>query len=276
MTLTKTKSRNTAPSMPAAASLQENGFRSLLKETGEMSLFGFRFLNQFWRPPYEFKELARQAYQIGFKSVGIISVTGFIMGLVLTLQSAPTLKGFGAEAMLPAMVSVSIVREIGPIIAALIFAGKVGSSIGAELGSMKVTEQIDAMEVSASNPFHYIVVTRILATTLMLPVLVFYTDAVGLLGGFVGVNISQDIDYRLYLSMCFDALEYSDVVPATIKTFFFGNVVGVIGCFKGYNTESGTEGVGKAANSAVVISMLAVFLIDMLTVQATQIYYNNQ
>ncbi|MES2388356.1 MAG: ABC transporter permease [Bacteroidota bacterium] len=273
--MTKSTKKGGAAAAVAAPAPTPGAFSSFLEELSGITLFGLKFLREFWRPPYEFKQVIQQCYHIGYQSVGIISITGFIMGLVLTLQSQPTLKEFGAESMLPAMVSVSIVREIGPIIAALIFAGKVGSGIGAELGSMKVTEQIDAMEVSATNPFHYLVVTRILATTLMLPILVFYTDAIALIGGYVGVNISQDVDYRLFISMCFDALEFSDVVPATIKTFFFGYAVGVIGCFKGYNTEDGTMGVGKSANSAVVVSMLSVFVLDMLAVQMQQIYFNN-
>jgi phospholipid/cholesterol/gamma-HCH transport system permease protein len=143
--------------------------KAILIEIGEISYFAGRFFKEFWKPPYEFKELLRQCYYIGNRSLFLVGVTGFIIGLVFTLQSRPTLQEFGAVSWMASMVSVSIIREIGPIITALICAGRIGSGIGAELGSMKVTEQIDAMEVSGTNPFKYLVITRILATTLMLP-----------------------------------------------------------------------------------------------------------
>src|SRR5271154_849416 len=148
-----------------------NAFKSFFAAVTQLSLFAWRFLKEVFKPPYEFKELVKQSYLIGYKSFPLVAITGFIMGLVLTIQSRPTLAEFGAESWLPAMVAVSIIREIGPVITALIFAGKVGSGIGAELASMKVTEQIDSMEVSGINPFKYIVVTRVVATSLMLPLL---------------------------------------------------------------------------------------------------------
>ena len=141
----------------------------------------------------------KQSFLIGYKSLPLVAITGFIIGLVLTIQSRPTLAKFGSESLLPAMVAISIIREIGPVITALIFAGKVGSGIGAELGSMNVTEQIDAMQVSDNNPFKYLVVTRILSATLMLPLLVILADGVGLLGSFVGVNIKGDVSIYLFL-----------------------------------------------------------------------------
>jgi phospholipid/cholesterol/gamma-HCH transport system permease protein len=151
-------------------------------EVTHLSRFAFRFFKEVIRPPYEFKELVKQCYLIGYKSFPLVAITGFIIGLVLTIQSRPTLAQFGAESWLPAMVAISIIREIGPVITALIFTGKVGSGIGAELASMKVTEQIDAMEVSGMNPFNYLVVTRILAATVMLPALVIIADFISLYG----------------------------------------------------------------------------------------------
>src|ERR1041385_5443337 len=156
-------------------------------EVDTLTRFTGRFLKTALKPPYEFSEIFRQSFIIGYKSLSLVAVTGFIMGLVLTIQSRPTLARFGAESWLPGMVAISIIREIGPVITALICAGKVGSGIGAELASMKVTEQIDAMEVSAINPFKYVVVTRVLSTTLMLPVLVIFSDTISLLGSFAGV-----------------------------------------------------------------------------------------
>jgi len=240
-------------------------------EAGAVARFTAGFFRQAFRPGYEFREFLRQCYTIGYLSLPLVAVTGFIMGLVLTMQLRPSLVDYGVEAELPAMVAIAVIREIGPVITALIFAGKIGSSIGAELGSMRVTEQIDAMEVSGTNPFKYLVVTRIAAATLMLPVLVVLSDAISLYGAYLGVNIKAVTSPGLFITQVFDALDFSDVVPAIIKTFFFGFAVGVIGCYKGYHSSKGTEGVGRATNAAVVISSLIIFIIDLVVVQITDI-----
>lgn len=235
-------------------------------------MFTVRFFKEVFVPPYEFNELVRQAYQIGYRSLPLVAITGFIMGLVLTIQSRPTLVEFGAESWLPAMVAVSIIREIGPVITALIFAGKVGSGIGAELASMKVTEQIDAMEVSGINPFKYIVVTRIAAATIMLPVLVILADFVALYGAYIGVNLKGDVSVTLFFMNVFEKLTFADVFPALIKTFFFGFIVALIGCYKGYYANKGTAGVGDAANASVVMASLSIFILDMIAVQITSLF----
>ncbi len=242
-------------------------------DAGHATKFVGRFFKELVTPPYEWKEFVKQCYIIGYKSLPLVGITGFIMGLVLTIQSRPTLATFGAESWLPGMVALSLIREIAPVITALICAGKIASGIGAELGSMKVTEQIDAMEVSAINPYKYLVVTRILATTLMVPLLVIFADGIGILGGFVGINIHSDVNLFRYFSQVLDSLDFIDIFPATIKTFFFGFFIGMIGCYKGYNASNGTESVGKAANAAVVVSSLSIFLIDMLAVQITDLFY---
>lgn len=247
-------------------------FRDFFEDIAELTRFTTRYVKELIRPPYEFNELLRQSYAIGYKSFPLVCITGFIMGLVLTIQSRPTLVEFGAESWLPAMVAVSIVREIGPVITALIFAGKVGSGIGAELASMKVTEQIDAMEVSGVNPFKFIVVTRVLATTLMLPLLVILSDGVAMYGAYVGVNLKGDVSFYLFFSQVFAKLSYADLLPAVLKTFFFGFMIGIISCFKGYNSNKGTEGVGESANTAVVLGSLSVFIIDMIAVQITSLF----
>lgn len=242
-------------------------------DAGHATKFAGRFFTELITPPYEIKEFVKQCYIIGYKSLPLVGITGFIMGLVLTLQSRPTLAEFGAESWLPGMVALSLIREIAPVITALICAGKIASGIGAELGSMKVTEQIDAMEVSAINPYKYLVVTRILASTLMVPLLVIFADGIGILGGFVGINIHSDVNLFRYFSQVLDSLDFIDVFPATVKTFFFGFFIGMIGCYKGYNAGNGTESVGKAANAAVVVSSLSIFIIDMLAVQITDLFY---
>ncbi len=241
--------------------------QEFFKEIGMMSEFGFRFFKEGFTPRYEFREMIRQCYYVGYKSLPLVALTAFIMGLVITIQSRPTLVEFGAEDWLPKMVSVSLVREIAPVITALICAGKVGSGMGAELGSMKVTEQIDAMEVSGTNPYKYLVVTRVFATVFMIPLLAILADAVSLYGGYLGCNIRGIVSWQLYWNQVFETLSYSDLIPAVLKTFFFGYAIGIIGCYKGYYTTKGTEGVGQSANSAVVLSSLMVFIIDLLAVQ---------
>ncbi len=245
------------------------GIHDFLFEAGDTARFAARFFREVFFPPFEFKEVLRQCFEIGYRSLPLVGLTAFIIGLVITLQSRPTLIEFGAEAWLPKMVSVSIIREIGPVIVALICAGKIGSSIGAELGSMKVTEQIDAMEVSGTNPFKYIVVTRIIATTLMIPLLVIIGDFIALYGSYLAVNVNGSVSFTLFFHQVFGILLYSDFIPAFIKSFFFGFAIGLIGCYKGYNSKKGTEGVGRSANSAVVVSSLLVFIIDLLVVQIT-------
>ncbi|MGD1045116.1 MAG: ABC transporter permease [Bacteroidota bacterium] len=241
-------------------------------EVSSLTVFTLRFFKEAFKPPYEINELVKQFFLVGYKSLPLVGITGFIIGLVLTIQSRPTLAKFGAESWLPAMVAVSIIREIGPVVTALIFAGKVGSGIGAELASMNVTEQIDAMWVSDTNPFKYLVDTRVMAATLMLPVLVVFADTIGLLGSFVGVNLKGHVSFYLFFSQVFQSLAFNDLLPAFIKTFFFGFAIGIIGSYKGYHSNKGTEGVGKAANSAVVFASLMVFILDMIAVQITSLF----
>jgi phospholipid/cholesterol/gamma-HCH transport system permease protein len=251
-----------------------SSLKNICNDAGSFSLFTVRFFKEVFKPPYEVKEFIRQCYSIGYKSLPLVIITGFIMGLVLTLQSRPTLVDFGAESWLPGMVALSLIREITPVITALICAGKISSGIGAELGSMKVTEQIDAMEVSAINPYKYLVVTRVLATTLMVPLLVILADGIGICGGYAGMNIHSDVNMFRYFSQVLDSLSFLDIIPATIKTIFFGFFIGMIGCYKGFNAASGTESVGMAANSAVVAASLTIFIIDMLAVQITDLFFN--
>lgn len=245
--------------------------KQFLIETGDISGFTGRFMRQAFRPRYEIIEFLHQCFMIGYKSFPLVGLTGFIMGLVLTMQLRPSLIDYGVESQLPAMVGIAIIREIGPVITALIFAGKIGSSIGAELGSMRVTEQIDAMEVSGTNPFKYLVVTRVFACTLMLPILVILSDAVSLYGSYLGMNIRSVTSFNLFFTQVLNNISFSDLLPATIKTFFFGFAVGIVGCYKGYYSKKGTEGVGRSANSAVVVSSLMVFIIDLIAVQITDL-----
>jgi len=242
---------------------------NFLTDVADVFLFIMQILKEAFSGNFEFKEFFRQCFQIGYKSLPLISITGAIMGLVLTIQSRPVLVDFGAVTMLPGMVAVSLIREMGPVITALICAGKIGSGMGAELGSMKVSEQIDAMEVSSTNPIRFLVVTRVFAATLMIPLLILYADAFGIVGSWAGANIKGDVSLVLFMSQAFHYIDFIDFMPAVIKSFFFGAVIGLVGCYKGYNAGRGTESVGIAANSAVVLASLLVIIVDVIAVQIT-------
>ncbi|WP_111670385.1 MlaE family ABC transporter permease [Algoriphagus litoralis] len=230
-------------------------------------IFVKRFFQEVFLPPYEFKEVVHQCYRIGVESLPLISLTGFIVGIVFTNQSRPSLSEFGAASWLPSLISIAVVRAMGPLVTALIAAGKVGSSIGAEIGSMKVTEQIDAMEVSATNPFKFLVVTRVLATTLMIPLLVMYTDFVALMGSFLSVNKNELVSMSTFFVQVFESITFLDVTSSIFKSILFGFTIGIVGCYKGYNSSKGTEGVGRAANAAVVMAMFLIFIEELLVLQ---------
>ncbi len=231
----------------------------------------YKFILTFFKkalyPPYEWREILNQCFAVGNKSVFLITFTCFLAGIVFTKQSQPSLASFGAESWLPSLVSQAVVRSLGPLITGLICAGKLGSNIGAELGSMQVTEQIDAMEVSGTRPFSYLVVTRVLGTTLMLPLLVIYADGVALLGSFVMVNSFNDSGFLLYFNEVASSITYLDIFSSLIKSALFGFAIGIISTYAGYHSEKGTTGVGKAANTAVVVSMIFIFVIDLIMLQ---------
>jgi len=240
---------------------------------GGLTAFSIRFFAEVFRPPYEISEIRKHMDELGVKTFSIVSVTGFILGLVLGMQTQPVLARFGAEMFLPGTIALSVIRELGPVLTALIFAGRVGSGIGAELGSMRVTEQIDAMEVSAVDPFRYLVVTRVIATTLMLPLLTIYVDFIALIGGYIAVIITQNLTFAYYIQLVLEAVRFSDVIPGVTKTFVFGFIVGIVGSYLGFNATKGTEGVGKASTTAVVISSLLIILFDMILVRLTLIIF---
>ncbi len=236
---------------------------------GGLTDFSIRFFLEVFRPPYEIKEIIKHMDELGVKTFSIVSITGFIIGLVLGMQSQPVLARFGAEMFLPGMISLSVIRELGPVLTALIFAGRVGSGIGAELGSMRVTEQIDALEVSAVDPFRFLVVTRVIATIFMLPLLTIYVNFIAIIGGYISVIITKNMTFSYYTQLALDAITFSDVLPAIAKTFVFGFIVGIVGSYLGFNATKGTEGVGKASTTSVVISSLLILLVDSIMVRLT-------
>lgn len=261
-----TTDKSPAPAAQKAPSFKtrlSNAFVSLYN----INNFILRFFRQAFVPPFEFKEIMRQCYETGVRSFTLITFTGFITGLIFTKQSRPSLASFGAQSWLPSLVSIAIMRALAPLITALIAAGKVGSSIGAELGSMKVTEQIDAMEVSGTKPFKYLVCTRVIATTITIPILATYTGFVALFGGYLNVAVNEGTSYTTFWEQVFEPLTFVDFTASLAKAIVFGFTIGIVGCYQGYNSTKGTEGVGKAANGAVVTAMFLVFVEEILIVQ---------
>lgn len=241
-----------------------------LIELANIHRFVMRFFKEVFVRPFEFREIVKQSYEIGYKSLPLMSVTGFIIGFVFTNQSRPSLADFGAQAMLPSVIGIAVIRALAPLVTALISAGKVGSQIGAELGSMRVTEQIDAMEVSGINPFKFLVVSRVVATTIMIPVLTCYVAFVALMGGYLSVHIHESTSFNIFVFEFFHSLSYVDVLSTLIKSAIFGYTIGIVGSFQGYHSNKGTEGVGKAANWAVVMSMFLIFIEELLIAQVIQ------
>jgi phospholipid/cholesterol/gamma-HCH transport system permease protein len=233
------------------------------------SQFVLRFLRAAFRRPFELEEFVRQCYQVGVLSLALITLTGFVTGVVFTKQSRPSLEAFGATSWLPSLITIALVRALAPLVTALIVAGKVGSNIGSELASMKVTEQIDAMEVSATNPFRFLVVTRVLATTLMLPILMLHCAFVGLLGSYWNVHTHELTSLGSFLDKAFEQITFLDVGASVAKSLVFGFTVGIVACYQGFHAAEGTVGVGRAANASVVLAMFLIFIEEILVVQVT-------
>lgn len=247
--------------------LISKGIDQFFKDVHNAYKFVIRFFKEAFRPPFHLIEIINQCYEIGVKTLPLITLTGFIIGIVFTQQSRPSLSEFGATSWLPSLVSIAIVRALGALVTALICAGKVGSSIGAELGSMRVTEQIEAMEVSAINPFKYLVVTRVIATTISVPILSLYCAFVALLGSYFSVHTLESTSFVSFFHEGFATITFLDVFSSLLKAIVFGFTIGIIGTYKGYNAVTGTWGVGKAANQAVVLAMFLVFIEEVVIVQ---------
>src|SRR5438445_2477562 len=226
---------------------------SVFEWFGELGLFCARLIRTAFTPPYEFGELIRQCDAIGAKSLPLVALAGSATGVVLSLQTRDALVRFGAKSLLPAVIVFSIIKESGPVITGLVVSGRVGAGIGAELGSMKVTEQIDAMEASAVDPYKFLVSTRVLASILMLPLLTLTADFCGIFMGWVANTLTEPISLRLFMENGFKNVLFSDFIPPTLKTAFFGLIIGTVSCFQGMRTKGGTEGVGRAATSSAVL-----------------------
>lgn len=254
---------------PKVSDYISNFFRTITA----LSIFNWEFIKQVFIPPYEVGEIKKHMDELGVKTFPIVTITGFIIGFVLSMQSFPVLARFGATDFLPATVALSVIRELGPVITALIFAGRVSSGIGAELGSMRVTEQIDAMEVSGINPFNYLVTTRVISTTMILPLLTIYVIFLALIGGYFAIILAEPMSFEYYKNSILAAIQFGDFVPGIAKTFVFGYIVGIVGAFKGFTAEGGTEGVGRASTTAVVLASLLILIFDMVLVKISLILW---
>jgi len=251
------------PSLPRP----KNVLVSFFEWFGDLGIFMGRLISAMFVPPYEGREFLHQFDELGAKSLPLVALAGAATGVVVTLSTHDSLVRFGAKSFLPAVVVFSILKESGPIITALVVSGRAAAGIGAELGAMKVTEQIDAMEVSAVNPYRFLVATRVMACILMLPLLTLAADFCGIVMGWVANTLSEPISLRLFIFDGFKNVAFSDFLPSTLKTMVFGLIIGVISCFQGMRATGGTQGVERAATSAVVVASLFVILADVLLVR---------
>jgi len=240
---------------------------SLLAGAGDLSLFAWRAARASVTPPFEFRETVRQLYELGLRSVPLIAMSGLAVGVVLSMHTRASLERFGAEAMIPAGLAIALVRETGPLTAGLLLSGRIGAGIGAELGAMRVTEQIDALEATAVDAFRYLVVTRVVACVIALPILTTLMNFAGMLGGFLAETIATGMSLDLYFTRAFTLIDLTDYVPATVKTMVFGFIIATISSYLGFNTASGTEGVGRASTRAVVLSSVAIIIANVVLVR---------
>jgi phospholipid/cholesterol/gamma-HCH transport system permease protein len=248
----------------------DSGFGMLgkfLEWFGELGVFAWKMARAAITPPYEWRELIRQLDDVGSKSLPLVAMAGSAIGVVLTLETSTSLTRFGARSLLPSAVVYSIVQEMGPIITGLIVCGRVGAGIGAQLASMAVTEQIDAVEASAINPLRFLAAPRILACILMLPLLTLAADACGIAMGWFTQSLTDPISLRRFLDVGFRGATLNDFLPPTFKTAVFGFIIGLIACFQGMRTKGGADGVGRSATSSVVLASLFVILADVVLVK---------
>jgi phospholipid/cholesterol/gamma-HCH transport system permease protein len=247
--------------------------QSFLEWFGELGVFTARLARSAVTPPYHFRELFEQMHEIGTRSLPLVVLASAATGVVLSLHTRESLVRFGAKALLPVVIVMTIIKESGPIITALVVSGRVGAGLGAQLGSMKVTEQIDAIEASAVNSFKLLVVTRVVACILILPLLTIVADFSGILMGWVANTLIEHVSLTRFLEDGFKRVTFQDLLPATFRTAVFGFIIGLLGCYQGMRTTGGTEGVGRAATSAVVLASLFVIVTDVVLVRLIQIVF---
>jgi phospholipid/cholesterol/gamma-HCH transport system permease protein len=251
---------------PFSRALEHVGGRILrfLEVTGRLISFSLRSIGMACSPPFHPRRYCEQMMSVGVKSLPIASLTALFVGMVMVLQTGYQLQKFGAKLYSAGITAIALAREMVPVFTAVVVGARVASSIAAELGTMKVTEQIEAMEALAVNPMRYLVVPRLIASTIMLPVITLYANLIGFLGGMIVGALSLNISARLYYNYTFDFLTLSDLYSGIIKTFVFGAIVGLVGCFCGFETRGGAEGVGRSTTSAVVLTLVMILIWDYI------------
>jgi len=242
---------------------------ALVDYLGNMAIFFLEACRSLTYPPWFFREMVAQMFHLGVKSLPLVLVAAFSLGMVLAMQGMGVLSWFGATNYIATLVAASMVRELGPIISGIMLAARGGAGMGAELGSMRVTNQIDALTVSAVNPMKYLVVTRILACMLVLPLLTVFADLIGILGGMLVGMTQAGMTASTYYYLTLKYLYLKDVLPGVGKTIIFGLIVGVVGCYHGYYTRQGTFGVGQSTKTAVVVSVLFILVSDVILTKIT-------
>jgi len=240
---------------------------------GALATFGGRAAVEAFRPPYEPREIARHVYEFGYRSAPLILTAGLAIGIVLSMHTRASLERFGAEAMIPAGLAIALIRETGPLTAGLLVSGRVGAGIGAEIGAMKVTEQIDALEANAVDSFKYLAVTRIIALMIAMPLLTLMMDFSGIFGGYVAEVAVSGMSWQLYFERAFTYISYSDLIPATLKTIVFGFLIAAAASYLGFTTSRGTEGVGEASTRSVVTGSMLIILSDVVLVKIIFFFY---
>ncbi len=235
---------------------------------GDVAFFGFRVFRDALRSPREGAEIVRQVFELGWRSLPLIAAAGFAVGAVMSMHTRASLERFGAEALIPAGLALALFKETGPLVTGLLFAGRVGAGIGAELGAMRVTEQIDALESLAVDSFKFLVVTRVAACVLVLPLLTTIMNFTGIVGGFVAETAVSGMSFPLYWDRAWSLVNFVDYVPATLKTCVFGFIIGLVACYLGYNTKGGTAGVGQASTRSVVLTSILLIVSNVVLVKA--------
>jgi phospholipid/cholesterol/gamma-HCH transport system permease protein len=245
----------------------------VLETIGYGSLFALRALREAFRRPFEVRETLRQLFELGFRSVPLIAVSGLAIGVVLSMHTRASLARFGAEALIPAGLAIALVRETGPLTAGLLLSGRIGAGIGAQLGAMKVTEQIDALEANAVDAFKFLTVTRVIACMIALPLLTTIMNFPGMLGGFAAETAVTGVPLNTYFRQAFASIQFSDLIPATLKTTVFGFIIAIVSSYLGVNTTQGTEGVGRASTQSVVFSSIILIVANVILVRLIFFFY---
>ena len=248
---------------------------TLLRESGSLSQFAIQSIRAAFRRPFEFDEIVQQIYMVGWRSLPLIMTSGLAIGVVLSMHTRAVMERFGAEALIPSALAIALISETGPLMTGLLVAGRVGAGIGAELGGMRVTEQIDALESLAVDSVHYLAVTRIIACMVALPILTTALNFCGLVGGYIAESVISGISMTQYFRHAFETVGFLDYLLPTVKTVVFGFIIGTVSSYLGYTATGGSEGIGLASTMSVVLSSMLLIFINVLLVRMIFLVFPN-